>query len=184
MVTTKGNDARRCRIHSALPSACPAFRVRQDPALRFPGESLPEKGFAAGTDAVAEWGATRDFTHRGATKRGRPQVPGMRRGKAVCARLASAKPRNNSSVGSQFLLKTQERRSLQGDVVFTANPQLPPAVPTKCVPMNDKLTATSRSLDHWLIIRVNLQPDVSWAVVNAPDAQAPKPNNPRTVQSR
>ena len=81
-------------------------------------------------------------------------------------------------------MKTQERRSLQGDVVFTANPQLPPAVPTKCVPMNDKLTATSRSLDHWLIIRVNLQPDVSWAVVNAPDAQAPKPNNPRTVQSR
>jgi hypothetical protein len=108
----------------------------------------------------------------------------MRRGKTVCARLASAKPRISSSVGSQFVLKKQSVPPLQSDVVFHRNPQLRPAVPTEVCPEACQTNRTSLGLNDRLIVKANPHRDLSWAVVNTPDSHAPKPINPRTVQPR
>ena len=132
------------------------------------------------------WGGpTGDFTHGRATQCSRAQVPGMRRGKTLRARLASARPRSSSSVGSrQFLLKAQKSLHCK---MMSFSPQLHDCVRQfrpKCVPMHEKLTATSRSLTDRLIVGTNLHRDLSCAVVNTPDSHSPKPNNPRTVQPR
>src|SRR5947208_493587 len=58
--SAEGTDTRCGRVHPTLPPACTAIRIRQNPALRFYGESVPEEVSAHRTGAAGQWGATGD----------------------------------------------------------------------------------------------------------------------------